>query len=334
MSSTTTPALYPWLDSAWQILSTHVRTDRVPQALLIYGAAGLGKATLAERFARKLLCTQPGEFACGVCASCRLFAAGSHPDLKRAVPEEPGKAIKVDTIRKLLGDLTLKSQYQGYRVVIIDPAHMLNISSANALLKTLEEPPDQLVFLLISSQPRDLPATILSRCQKLFIQSPSQTQAEHWLRDVRPDCPAGVLLSAAKGSPLRALALADSDIAERRRTVFEGFLRTCMGKEDPVELAERWYASAHDDTLDWILGWVVDLMRLGAAASKNVTPVLASPDLADPLGKLAARICPDALVCYWDQLLLHRRALAGQANRQLVWEALLIQAAALRLPSN
>ena len=322
-----TPALYPWLQSAWHTLDTHFRTDRIPHALLIHGAAGLGKARLADLFASKLLCERPGEFACGVCAPCRLYEAGSHPDLKRAEPEEPGKAIKVDVIRKLLVDLSLKPHYHGYRTVIIDPAHRMNISSSNALLKTLEEPPERLVFLLITSQPADLPATILSRCQKLSIQRPTHVEAGDWLSSVRPGCPAGVLLSAAKGAPLKALELVDSDVVERRRAAFEGFYGVCAGREDPVVLAERWHAPSHEDLLEWILTWVADLMRIRAVSS-GVN--LANPDLAELLGKLAIKIDPDALAMFWDNLLQHRHALAGQANRQLVWEELLIQAAALR----
>ena len=147
-----------WLAPHWQRLTGHIQSARVPQALLIVGRDGVGKARLAETFAQRLLCRTPNEYACGTCHSCRLFAAQTHPDFLRIQPEEPGKAIPVDAIRALIADLSLKPQYSGRRVVLIGMAHQLNVSSANSLLKTLEEPDEHTTLVLLTDSPQSLPA--------------------------------------------------------------------------------------------------------------------------------------------------------------------------------
>ena len=129
-----------WLSPHWDRLDSHLQSGRVPQALLVVGRQGVGKTQLAETFSKRLLCRTPLDYACGECASCRLFAAKTHPDFLRIEPLETGKIIPVDVIRGLIANLALKPQYSGRRVVLINPAHQMNVSSSNSLLKTLEEP--------------------------------------------------------------------------------------------------------------------------------------------------------------------------------------------------
>ena len=127
--------LYPWHQPSWQHLAAYVKQERIPQALLINGVAGLGKQQLALYFAQYLICLDRQENTfCGHCASCKLFLANTHPDYIQIQPEEPGKAIGVDAIRQLITKLALKPQYSGYRVVIITPAEQMNLNSANAFL--------------------------------------------------------------------------------------------------------------------------------------------------------------------------------------------------------
>lgn len=321
------PADYPWLEPVWDALCSHRETGRIPQSLLIHGAAGLGKAEIAVRFAQTLLCTASQVDACGQCHSCRLFAAGSHPDYQYVAPEDPGKAIRVDAIRKLINDLTLKPQYSGYRVFIIDQADQMNLSSANALLKTLEEPAEKTLLLLITERPSRLPPTILSRCQKLMIRGPRTEEAKRWLQARHPGCDAEVLLSASGGSPLRALALVDRDDVKRRQQVFEEFIGVLRHRQDPVIVAERWQAEPLAQCIDWVMSWVADLARL-AAATPSVR--LRNPDLGPILRESVAIVDPRSLSDYWDHLLRCRRALEGQANRQLLVEEALIRASRLR----
>ena len=319
---TVSPVLYPWLEPAWQRLQAHLDTGRIPHALLLHGPGGLGKAGLAARFAQKLLCTGTLPMACGQCPACRLFLADTHPDYQRVGPEEPGKAIKVEAIRKLITDLALKPQYGGFRVLVIDQAEQMNLSSANALLKTLEEPADKTLILLISDRPSRLLPTILSRCQKWPVRPPTASVAIAWLQLQQPDCAAEVLLSAAGGSPLRALALAKTDVVARRQQRFEEFTAVLRRQQDPVRVAERWFGETHEECVDWMASWVADLITLALAPTCRRARNL---DFLPELVALAERLSVRRLFDLRDELLKIRRAMAGQANRQLLLEEALIQ---------
>jgi DNA polymerase-3 subunit delta' len=298
----TVSELYPWLESPWQSLKSHIDSGRIPHALLMQGPAGLGKSALAALFARRLLCIEPGEMPCGHCHSCHLFEAGTHPDYQCVDPEEPGKAIKVDAIRKLINDLSLKPQYGGYRVFVVDQAEQMNLSSANALLKTLEEPAEQTVILLITHRPSRLPPTILSRCQKLSIRAPRKEAAMHWLQR-------------------QHLALTETDVVERRQRVFHEFGGVSRRQLDPVSIAERWHGQSHEECLNWMLSWVSDMVRLLMAPT---APRLSNADLEADLSQLAESFPIRNLMGFRDELLNFRHALGGQVNRQLLLEEALI----------
>lgn len=314
--------LHPWLEPAWRSLTAHLATGRMPHALLMHGPAGIGKAGLAAQFARKLLCTGTAPMACGQCPSCHLFAADTHPDYQRIGPEEPGKAIKVDAIRKLINDLALKPQYGGYRIFVIDQADQMNLSSANALLKTLEEPAERTLILLLSHRPGRLPLTILSRCQKLRLRSPKADEALHWLEARHPGGSAKALLSAAGGAPLRALDLAATDVVERRQHVFDDFMAVLGRRQDPVRVAERWHGQSHEECIDWMVSWVTDLIALVMAPAVRRA---SNRDLLPELGRLAERLNARRLIDFRDELMAIRQALGGQANRQLLLEEALIR---------
>ena len=131
------PLLLPWLQANWDHLNRYIQQNRIPQALLISGHRGLGKLHLASQFAYSLMCTQPQAdgLSCGHCASCLLLEAETHPDFINIRPEEQGKTISIDQIRRLITQLTLKPQFEAYRVVIINPAEQMTRSAANAFLK-------------------------------------------------------------------------------------------------------------------------------------------------------------------------------------------------------
>jgi DNA polymerase-3 subunit delta' len=312
-------AHYDWLTPYWRRLSVYIAQARVPQALLIAGAAGLGKRRLAETFAQRLLCRAEGEYACGACPSCHLFLAGTHPDFICVGPEEAGKIIPVDAIRKLIATLALKPQYQARRVVIIDPAHQMNAASANSLLKTLEEPDADTSLLLLSDAPHTMPATILSRCQRMDIALPDPAAARAWLAR-QGHSEAAALLALARGAPLAALALAETGSLEKRRE-FHADWRSLRGGGEPVRLADKWSKFPAETLLDWMESWTTDLIRLSSAPGCKH---LGNADLAAGLQALAPRLQLRPLFGFLDLLRRSRRALSGQANRQLVLEEVLI----------
>ena len=175
------PERLPWHRSQWERMERSIRAGRVPHALLLHGAAGNGKARFAARLAATLLCRSSGP-PCGECESCRLYAAGSHPDRFEVTVPEDRREIVVDQIRDLVHSVGLTARLGGYKVVIVDPAERMNRHAANTLLKTLEEPPGATVFILVSSNHALLLATIRSRCQMLDFPVAGRDLAVEWLR--------------------------------------------------------------------------------------------------------------------------------------------------------
>ena len=159
---------YPWLEPARETLIAALQQERLPHALLLTGQPGTGKAAFSNYVAQLILCQQPtaSHMPCGTCPGCIQFAAGGHPDyfyVTYAVDDKTGKVsreIKVDQIRALAGKLVMSSHHGGYQVAILNPAEAMNKNAANSLLKTLEEPSDNTVLVLVSTCPARLPATV------------------------------------------------------------------------------------------------------------------------------------------------------------------------------
>ena len=263
---TESPPLPSWLQAPWLALLGARRADHFPHALLLTGPLGVGKRLLVEALGRSLLCprTDAQGFACGQCPDCLLLAAGTHPDLIQVGPDEETKSgeIKVDAIRALAGTEGLTAHRGGWKLIVIDPAHRLNLSAANALLKTLEEPAPSTLICLVSEQPSRLLATIRSRCQALRLPLPAEAEALAWLGPQVRGLAATTLLHLAHGAPLRALELADPERLARRDKLFGGFVAVAQGQRDPLGEAAAWNEADPALLLDWLSGWLSDLLRL------------------------------------------------------------------------
>lgn len=316
-------SLYPWLSEPWRRLLEYRHEQRMPQAVLIVGRQGVGKRRLAESFAALLLCQQPGLTACGSCASCRLLSAETHPDYLPVQPPEPGRAIGVDAIRQLIGKLSLKSQYSGYRVVLLDPAHALNSAAANALLKTLEEPPPQTLMLLLSSMPSHVPATLVSRCQRLPVAPPPRAAALAWLQAQEPGDSLAAALAAANDAPLKALDLLRAGILEQRKLLFDQWPAFSQGRAEPVQVAERLVNVPLDALIDWLYSWACDVLKLAQSAGRED---VVNNDLMASVLAAARRLKPHRISGFVDVLQQGKRQLAvnAQLNRQLLLEEILI----------
>jgi DNA polymerase-3 subunit delta' len=147
------------------LLKSYIQTDRIPRTILFSGIRGIGKSMVALEFFKALNCTATPAEPCGRCGSCVKAASGNHPDFIKINPD--GSEIRVEPVRNVLNELGLKPFLARYRVVVIEPAELLNKSSANLLLKSLEEPPGTTIFILISHKPALLLPTIISRCQEI-----------------------------------------------------------------------------------------------------------------------------------------------------------------------
>ena len=150
-------------ERALRMLFGMLRRDRVPSALLFSGDTGVGKRLAAVNYAKAINCLDPvGLDCCDTCASCKKIDAATHPDVTFTFPEKD--EIKIDSVRKLEEKLYLKALEGRKKIAIVDDADTMNISAANAFLKTLEEPPSDSLLVLVSSNPDGLPDTIRSRC--------------------------------------------------------------------------------------------------------------------------------------------------------------------------
>lgn len=197
--------MYPWLIPHWQQFIQGADQGRLAHGWLLCGASGSGKGELAQAFARRVLCQSPEHAApCGHCHACTLLARGNHPDLHQV--DVAGRSIGVDSIRALIGQLAVSPQLGQAKVAILPQAQRMTESAANALLKTLEEPPGAAYLFLLTDQPNALLPTIVSRCRRLSLQPDEQT-ALAWLRQ-QPDGgqATAMHLRLNQGAPLATLA--------------------------------------------------------------------------------------------------------------------------------
>jgi DNA polymerase-3 subunit delta' len=312
----------PWIASTFADLQQRRVQGRLAHALLLSGPAGIGKHQLAELFAQSLLCAQPHADGqpCGQCHACSLFAAGTHPDLFRLSPEEDSKNIRINQIRALIEGMSLSSHYGRYKVVILNPAHAMNIAAANALLKTLEEPPADTVLLLITDRPSFLPATIRSRCQSLRLGLPARDEAQAWLAtQLGNPQEAAVSLALAGGAPLAARDLGEEQLA-RRQELLSGWQQLASGKADPVKLAAEWVKPTLQLPITWIYGWVADMIRLRSGAKDG----LKNEDAAVTLQKLAQELDLTRLYGLLDRVLEAIKLANSQVNPQILMEGILL----------
>ena len=270
--------MHSWQHNQWQQITQRAS---LPHALLLRGRAGTGKHNFAVALAQALLCgtPKPDKTACGVCPSCVWFAEGGHPDFKLISPEDVENAedtpsnsansthltrkktgkksqISVAQIRQLIDYLSLSShQVNCRRVVLISPAETLNLASANALLKMLEEPPANTLFLLVTSQPQRLLATIISRCQAIDMSLPSKAEALTWLNKQDIKTPE-MTLDLAGGAPLLALQM--SEEGEANLTLIK---HLTMGEKcDAFACAPLFNSIGMERALDALQKWVFDLL--------------------------------------------------------------------------
>ena len=313
---------YPWQQVIWQRLMTARRDDRLPHALIFSGAEGLGKRALAETLASSLLCNAPAAdgVPCGRCKGCLLRKAGTHPDFRSIAPEEAGKEILVGSIRAYIEKAGLSNQLGGYKVLLIEPAEAMNVAAANSLLKTLEEPAESTLMILVTAHPARLQATIRSRCQMVLFTRPGRAEGLAWWRDQGVSGDAELLLGLADGAPLRALALDQPEILQERKAALEEFCALLEGRGDALAAAELWEKRDLQRLFLWMSGWVIDMLRLFGGGEVQ----LANVDQQERFRRLAERLDARALFTLLDKVYEGRRGLRGSLNTRLLVEDLLL----------
>lgn len=319
--------LHPWFQPQWQRLCAQHKSDRLPHALLLSGPIGVGKRDFAQALANVLLCHDPRDDGpCDHCHSCELRIAGHHPDLFKVSPEAEGKPIKVDQVRILIDHLHSTAQQGGYRVVIMEPAEALNTSSANALLKILEEPGQNTLLILVCHQPGQLMPTIRSRCQRIDFTIPSREQGVLWLAEKLnlDDDRANQLLRLSHGAPLKARSLYEGDLLEQRKKLMTGLADLLRGRAAVTDLALQFNKFDLLQCLDWLNSLLSDIIRMQLAGLPE--PVV-NPDMTRMLQAVAKQADSAKIFTLADRIQEERVSLMlrQNPNRQLLLERLLLQ---------
>lgn len=304
-----------------EVLKASVRQGRVPHAVLFTGERGSGRNDAALSVAAVLLCAGDHK-PCGDCRGCRLFTADTHPDFVRVEPEKG--TIKTDAVRRVLAGLREKPFGDACRAVLIQDAQDMTPQAQNCLLKTLEEPPERAVFLLVCHSERELLPTIVSRCQTVRMPGePLSAVSERLASGLRLDRErAGLIARLSQGHYARALEWADENgPMALREGLFRLLSELCGGSADPLS-GYAFLQSHKEDTLrllDVLRDILTDvlLIKQGGAARNT--------DHARELERMAARFYGPAL----QRLMEYTAGLGGLLNRnvhhQMLMEDLLLK---------
>lgn len=259
--------MYPWLQTTYNQLATRKQENKLHHALLLQGPSGIGKTEFVKQLATLLLCAKSvnGQ-SCGQCQSCLLQKAGNHPDYHEVMSE---KQIGVDQIRDAIKKLSGSAQLSGAKVLIIHAAHSMTESSANALLKTLEEPTANTYLLLVTNKAERLLPTIISRCERIAMPVPTFAQTSAWLIKQWPEPVDEEFIHLYANSPLSLL----NELQQEQSVPYADFKRGLEGlmtqQINPSKLANDWQTQV-EKLLKWLQFW----LHLQVKKSPQLSPQL------------------------------------------------------------
>ena len=237
--------VYPWQQTVWDTLTG--RCPKLGHGLIKKKKKGCGKEAFAQYFLAWILCANrhANNAPCGECGSCLWLKSDTHPNYVHISTDEENKKqnakIKIEKIRDLLP--FVQQTVDGWRVIVIEPAEALNMSSANALLKTLEEPGDRVVIILLADHYLKLPATIRSRLQHFALDRISETQAGEYLSQHLPELnqtQKQLLLNLSNQMPLQAMQLAQAEWLNKRQEFLNDWQKLVTQKNMPIAIATKW----------------------------------------------------------------------------------------------
>ncbi|MCE9885773.1 DNA polymerase III subunit delta' [Obesumbacterium proteus] len=259
---------YPWLTAPYRQLVAQHQSGRGHHALLVHAIAGCGDDSLMYALGRWLMCQRPnGDKSCGECHSCRLMLAGNHPDWYDLQPEKGKTSLGIEPVRQIIEHLYGHAQQGGAKVVLLPRAEALTEAAANALLKTLEEPPEKTYFLLGTREPANLLATLRSRCFYMHLAVPDESLSLRWLQSQQPgdELAMRTALRLNGGAPVAAMSLLEPNSWKQR-------LQLCQGLQQVIPL-RQWMQLLpllnHDnvhDRLTWLCALLLDAMKLQQGA--------------------------------------------------------------------
>ena len=327
-------------------LANGLKDNRLHHAYLFSGTRGVGKTSIARLFAKGLNCVH-GVTAtpCGECENCKAIEQGNFIDL---IEIDAASRTKVEDTRELLDNVQYKPVVGRFKVYLIDEVHMLSRHSFNALLKTLEEPPEYVKFLLATTDPQKLPITILSRCLQFHLKALDETQISQHLAHILTqenipfEEPALVKLAkAAQGSIRDSLSLTDQAIAMGDRQVTNSVVSNMLGLLDDNysidilyalhqgngELLVRTLQRVADAAGDWdkLLGECAE--KLHQIALMQLLPQKSS-DNNEHFSFLAKHISPEDVQFFYQVIVSGRKDLSNAPNRRIGAEMILLRALA------
>ena len=327
-------------------LANGLKDNRLHHAYLFSGTRGVGKTSIARLFAKGLNCVH-GVTAtpCGECENCKAIEQGNFIDL---IEIDAASRTKVEDTRELLDNVQYKPVVGRFKVYLIDEVHMLSRHSFNALLKTLEEPPEYVKFLLATTDPQKLPITILSRCLQFHLKALDETQISQHLAHILTqenipfEEPALVKLAkAAQGSIRDSLSLTDQAIAMGDRQVTNSVVSNMLGLLDDNysidilyalhqgngELLMRTLQRVADAAGDWdkLLGECAE--KLHQIALMQLLPQKSSDD-NEHFSFLAKHISPEDVQFFYQVIVSGRKDLSNAPNRRIGTEMTLLRALA------
>jgi len=320
-------------DWAVNLLRAHASGGKLRHAYLFVGPEGVGRLTLALRFAQALNCSQPsapGEF-CGFCKDCRQIWARQYPDLSLVKPKEGHKDILIDQVRELQHTLALAPYAASYRIALLPDFQQVTEQAENALLKTLEEPPDKVVLLLTVNALESLLPTIVSRCEIIRLRPATLHEAQAYLESSHglPREKAHLIAHLAGGRIGAALQMvAAPPMITQRAEALEAFLNLLPAKRiERFKLAEKLtksYKDARQNALDAVSLWLAFWRDVFVRASGGDLP-LVNVDLEAQVDQAAGVV---DMKSARELVIAHEKALQEldqYANVQLLLETLMLQ---------
>ena len=299
-----------WLADFSDSWRARAAQGRVPHAVMLLGPAGAGKRCAAAWIAGHQLglakTSVLPEYPCSV---------PEHADLRWMRPPEDKHTIGIEQIRELVAEMSMTSYAGGSKVAVIEPANAMTANAANSLLKTLEEPPGDALLMLVTDKTGRLPATIFSRCQRINMPVPSESESLEWLDRLQPATNWPHALRAAGNAPLAAITACES--LDAGKAMSRDFAALSAGSVGPLDVASQW--ARHD--AEFVLDWMAREVQKCIYAATGAASAIAGRAVGDSVLK---RMDRRNLFCYLDIINRLRGQPAGSFNFQLTLESLLI----------
>ncbi len=314
-----------------EVIRRELANGRTPQAYLFCGPESIGKQRTAMALAMALMCDTERLKGCGACPSCRKIALGQHPDVRRHGPMARTKGavekIYIDQVRELQQEIGLSPMEGKWKVFIIDDADRLVDQAANALLKTLEEPPEHSLLILVAAHPDHLPATILSRCRTIRFQPlTEEALADIVVREKGVGRDEALLQARyARGNAAQAIALDYNEITARRER-FMGEMGGLDGLDVPALFAwsEKFTRNTAEaiDLLEFMVAWIRDLI---AVKIRGQNGPLVHAEMGARMESLCRGQSLDQLVAKFDLLQEGLGKLYRNVNARMALESVLVK---------